>query len=47
LRFWFATGGEQVHAGDPVVLNFGGAVADFAAPMEADGALERDGLRAC
>lgn len=33
--------GKQVHAGDPVVLPFGGTVADFAPAMEADGSLQR------
>ena len=34
-------GGEQVHAGNPVMLAFGGAVADFSTTMEADGAFQR------
>ena len=33
-------GGEQVEAGDAVVLTFAGAVAQFAALMEVDGTLE-------
>ena len=34
-------GGEQVHAGDPVMLAFGGTVADFTPAMEADGSFQR------
>jgi hypothetical protein len=32
-------GGEEIHAGDSVVLAFAGAVAYFAAPMEPYGSL--------
>lgn len=32
-------GGEEIHAGDSVVLLFAGVVAYFAAPMETDGSL--------
>ena len=34
-------GGEQVHAGYPVVLSFRRTVADFASPVEADSPLQR------
>ena len=34
-------GGQQVHAGDAIMLPFARSVPDFAAPMEADGALQR------
>ncbi len=33
-------GGEQVHAGDAIMLPFAGAVPDLAATVEADGALQ-------
>ena len=33
--------GQQVESGDPVVLSFGGAVADFALTADAQGVLER------
>src|SRR5690606_12327427 len=34
-------GGEQVHTCDPVMLAFGGTVADFTPAMEADCPLQR------
>ncbi len=34
-------GGEQIHAGDAVMLAFGGTVADFTAAVEADCPLQR------
>jgi hypothetical protein len=33
-------GGEQVHAGDAIMLPFAGSVPDFTSAVEADGALE-------
>ncbi len=34
-------GGQEIEAGNSMLLPLGGAVTDFAAPVEADGALQR------